>query len=194
MRKKEREIKYLSQKELKKLFDIIEKTKDNNKLYLRDLLIFNLMYYLALRVSEVGSLLFDDYNSLNNTIYIRRLKGSNNNTLKLDEKRLKILKKYIRDYNINSWVLFKTQNWWKLDRFAINSILKKYEKLSWIKLNTHIFKHSIWVHLGESWIDIKDLQYYLWHKDIKNTLIYFKYTTKQLDDMYKKLEKNNQLV
>lgn len=194
MRKKEREIKYLSQKELKKFFDIIEKTKDNNKLYLRDLLIFNLMYYLALRVSEVGNLLFDDYNSLNNTIYIRRLKGSNNNTLKLDEKRLKILKKYIRDYNINTWYLLKTKNWWKLNRFAINSILKKYEKLSWIQLNTHIFKHSIWVHLWESWIDIKDLQYYLWHKDIKNTLIYFKYTTKQLDDMYKKLEKNNQLV
>jgi integrase len=102
MRKEEREIKYLSQKELKKLFDTIEKTKDNNKLYLRDLLIFNLMYFLALRVSEVGVLLFEDYNSLNNTIYIRRLKGSNNNTLKLDDKRLKLMRKYIREYNISS--------------------------------------------------------------------------------------------
>lgn len=62
------------------------------------------------------------------------------------------------------------------------------------KQHPHILKHSIAVHLAESGIDIKDLQYYLGHKNINNTTIYFQYTTKQMDTFYKKLAIQNELA
>jgi hypothetical protein len=38
-------LKYLKKKDLKKLFNAIESSKDERKYYLRDLTIFNIAYY-----------------------------------------------------------------------------------------------------------------------------------------------------
>ena len=62
------------------------------------------------------------------------------------------------------------------------------------KYHFHTLKHTTAVHLAESEIDIKELQYYLGHKSVTNTLIYFQFTTKQQETMYAKLQKNNQMV
>jgi site-specific recombinase XerD len=84
-----------------------------------------------------------------------------------------------------------------MDLEAIRFLMKFYWKKARLpeeKQHPHILKHSIAVHLAESWVDIKDLQYYLWHKNINNTTIYFQYTTKQMDSFYNKLKANNELV
>jgi len=62
------------------------------------------------------------------------------------------------------------------------------------KYHFHTLQHTAAVHLAESEIDIKEFQYYLGHKSVTNTLIYFQFTTKQQETMYSKLQKNDQMV
>jgi site-specific recombinase XerD len=76
--------------------------------------------------------------------------------------------------------------------------MKKYCHLAKIsdieKHHFHTLKYTAAVHLTESEIDIKELQYYLGHKSVTDTLIYFQFTTKQQETMYAKLQNNNYMV
>ncbi len=203
-RKQEREINYLSQKEIKRLFEAIKNSE--NKFKLRDLALFTVIYLGWLRASEVKLLKASDYRPEVKELFIRRLKGSNSNTIRIiDDEKRRLLNKYIKEYSgkelykINSEndYLFKWKNGKPLDLEAIRFLFKQYWRLAKLpkeKQHPHILKHSIAVHLAESGIDIKDLQYYLGHKNINNTTIYFQYTTKQMDNFYNKLSQNNELA
>lgn len=62
MRQTSEDIKFLTQKQVKQLFNTIESLKDENKYWLRDLTIFNLSYYCGLRISEVSLIKSENYN------------------------------------------------------------------------------------------------------------------------------------
>jgi site-specific recombinase XerD len=194
-----RNIKYFTQEELIKLFQSIERTKNNNKYWLRDLCILRVAYRCGLRASEIGIIKRNDYNSKTKEIYCRRLKGSLNNTIRLDKETVKILNAYIKEYGIGSFdALFKSRQNKPISRQMLDIIIKKYCKMAGIhnvsKWHFHTLKHSIAVHLAESGLDIKEVQYYMGHKNVNNTLIYFQFTTSQQENMYKKLKKSNMLV
>ena len=113
MRKEESVIKYFTQKELKKIFSAIEKTKDKgNPYYLRDKCIFEISYLCGLRASEVGMLKLENFNQQTSELYVRRLKGSTNTTTRLDKQRKNLLELYIRKYKIKApeEFLFTTRN------------------------------------------------------------------------------------
>lgn len=203
-RKQDREIKYLTQDELKRFFKVIKES--GQKFWLRDLTAFTLIYYCGLRASELQYITLESYKPDSREIHVKRLKGSVSNTIRLiQDDKVKLLNKYIKEYtwdelyqiNSSTTPLFKSKNWKAMDLEAIRFLMKFYWKKARLpeeKQHPHILKHSIAVHLAESWVDIKDLQYYLWHKNINNTTIYFQYTTKQMDSFYNKLKANNELV
>lgn len=202
-RKRDTEVKYLKQDELKKFFSVIEKSE--NTFWLRDLTAFQIIYYCGLRASELQLIKKEHYNKDTGEIFITRLKGSRNNTIRFDDKRKKLLNRYIREYtgnkdyqiNEDDTTLFKSKSGKPLELEWIRFLMKQYgvlAKLPKDKQHPHCLKHSIAVHLAESWVDLKDLQYYLWHINVNNTTIYFQYTTKQLDTFYEKLGKSSVLV
>ena len=98
-RRKENEVKYLKQDELKKFFSVIEKSE--NKFWLRDLTAFQIIYYCGLRASELQLVKKEHYNKDTGEVFITRLKGSRNNTIRFDDKRKKLLNRYIREYTGN---------------------------------------------------------------------------------------------
>lgn len=191
-------VKFFTQIELMKLFKAIEKGDGKHKT--RDLAMFRVAYRCALRASEIGMILIEDYNKNKGEIYCRRLKGSLNNTIRLDDVTTKILNKYIRecDKKEGSRALFLSQEDTPISRKTLDVIMKKYCIEAKIgdtsKHHFHAIKHTAAVHLAESGLDIKDVQWWLGHKNINNTLIYFQYTTSQQNEMYNKLERKNALV
>jgi len=195
----EETIKFLSQKELKRLFLAIRNSEAYNKYWFRDYCIFRIAYRCALRASEVGLIYVQDYNRQRGEIYCRRLKGSNNNTLRLEKSEIKDLNKYIKMYNLqDDDVLFQSQFKKPISRKTLNILMKKYcheakiaDKSKW---HFHTLRHSIAVHLAESSLDIKELQYYLGHKNVNNTMVYFYFTTAQHEAMYNKIKSNNKTV
>lgn len=196
MRKKTNEIKFLSKKQLSKLLKTIENTKETNKYYLRDLTIFHLSYYCWLRISEISLIKRENYNKQTKEIYIRRLKGSLNSTIKLDKKREQILNKYLREYKKNEDSdLFTTKTWKQMTKSTLEFLTHKYKNLSNIKdFHFHMLKHSIAVHLLEIWLSIFELKNYLWHKSINSTLVYSTFTPQMSNEMYEKINKWGFLV
>jgi len=185
------EIKYLKQKELKKLFNVIKNSNWIRKFYLRDLLIFNIAYYCWLRISELSLIKLEDYNKDNAQLYIRRLKWSNNSIIILDKERKLLLNKYIRIYNIknDNELLFKSKNWKAMTKSNIEALVRYYKnKSNLINFHFHMLKHSIAVHLLEIWLSIFELKQYLGHKNINSTMIYSSFSTLMQKEMYKKIE------
>lgn len=198
MKNAETKIKYLTQKEALSLFNSIENSYTSHSV--RDLAIFRLTYRCGFRASEIGLLKLQDYNISKGEIYCKRLKGSNNNTLRLDEKAKIALNKYIHENNItlDSQIIFTSQKNNPISRQTLNYLMKKYCSIAEIqdksKHHFHALKHTTAVHLAECDMDIKELQWWLGHKSVSNTEIYFQFTTKQQEKMYSKIEGNLEMV
>ena len=197
LRKNDNEIKFLTQNETTNLFLSIINL--NSKHAVRDLAIFRVAYRCGLRASEIGLIKFQDYNSIRGEIYCRRLKNSNNNTIRLDEKTRHAIDNHISSSHIGEYdYIFNSQKRCPISRQTLDYLIKKYSKLAKIedtsKHHFHSLKHTTAIHLAESNMDIKELQWWLGHKAVTNTEIYFRFTTKQQENMYTKLDKNNEMV
>jgi integrase/recombinase XerD len=194
----EDKIKYFTQQETTRLFSSIENYENIHAI--RNLATFRVAYRCGLRASEIGMIRLEDYNMFKGELYCKRLKGSNNNTIRLDTKTKYFLDKYINDNNIisQSEILFKSQKNKPISRFTLDYLMKKYCILAQIddirKHHFHTLKHTTAVHLAESNMDIKELQWWLGHKSVSNTEIYFQFTTRQQDKMYAKLDQCNEMV
>lgn len=194
----EETIKYFTQAELKKLFKVIEQSA--GKYSLRDLLIFRLAYRCGLRATEIGLITLQNYNKNTKELYCKRLKGSLSNTIRLDAETNRIINKYIKEFGpfAETEPLFYSQKGGPISRKTLDLLIKKYCVNAKLQDNSkwhfHTLKHSCAVHLAESGLDVKELQNWLGHKSINNTLVYFRFTTVQQEVMYKKLEKNNFFV
>ncbi|MVX67114.1 tyrosine-type recombinase/integrase [Clostridium chromiireducens] len=194
----ETKIKYLTQKEAISLFNAIENSGSLHST--RDLAIFRLAYRCGLRASEISLLKLENYNMIKGEIYCKRLKGSKNNTIRLDEKTKSALDKYINENNIESesQTIFISQKNNPISRQTLDHLTKKYCSIAKIedrsKHHFHAIKHTTAVHLAECDMDIKELQWWLGHKSVSNTEIYFQFTTKQQDRMYAKLEGKSEMV
>ncbi|KYH35060.1 tyrosine recombinase XerD [Clostridium tepidiprofundi DSM 19306] len=191
-------IKYLTQQETLNLFNAIKNNISSH--YKRDLAIFRVAYRCGLRASEIALIKLADYNQDKGEIYCKRLKGSNNNTIRLDVKTKAAIDSYIIENNIidTSISLFISQKNNPISRQTLDYLMKKYCKLANIpdksKHHFHAIKHTTAVHLAESGMDIKELQWWLGHKSVTNTEIYFQFTTKQQEKMYAKLEEKSEMV
>lgn len=185
------EIKYFTEKEIKKLFRTIKNSDDD--FALRNFCIFKVAFRCGLRASEIGLIKVSDYNKQKGELYCRRLKGSQNNTLRLDKETINSLNKYIRFYNKKDDDFLFTSKFKKpISRKTLDVLVKKYCKEAKLNDNSkwhfHTLKHSCAVFLAEQGLDIKELQFWLGHKNVNNTQIYFQFTTSQQESMYKKLE------
>jgi site-specific recombinase XerD len=194
-------IKYFTEEELDAIFKALEhrrKTATTEfalKNAIRDEALFKVMFYCALRVSEVIALNVEDYNTIKKEIHCKRLKGGINNTLRIiDSDVLQALNRHIRE-NVPTGSLFMNIRDNKLlSRKTVDYIVKDLcmeakisNKSKW---HCHTFRHSKAIELAESGLDIKEIQYWLGHKSISNTQLYFEFTSNQYNTMYKKLLRN----
>jgi len=185
-------IKYLTEKEFNKIIKAIEKTKETDigTYWNRDKLMFLLGFECGLRASEVGMLKKEDYNDIANEVYCRRLKGSNNNTIRLTKSTGSLLKRYLRDEPNDTEYIFISRKGNQITNYTLNKLCKKYFELAELDMNKahfHSIKHTTGVYLAEQGLDVKEVQYILGHKRIDNTMIYFQFTTKQQEELYRKL-------
>lgn len=190
-------IKYLDTAELPRLFNAI--SSDKTKHRIRNEAMFRLAEYCALRISEIGLIDLRDYNPISHQIYCRRLKNSNDNTLKiLDVEVIESLENYllVRDLyypkasETGTTALFVSQQGNPVTPKLLDKIMRNYASIANLptdKHHFHVLKHTRAVELGDAGVEIKDIQWWLGHKSINNTLIYAQYTTTQQQTLYKYL-------
>lgn len=188
--------KYLRPEETGRLYCVID--LDDSRHAIRNKAIFLIAKYCALRVSEVGMLRISDYDSVQNQIFCRREKNSNSNMLRIiDPDVSAAMKEYIsiRDSYPESEFLFVSQMGNPISRKTLAKLMKKVgtlARLSPDKRHFHVLKHTRAIELGECGLDTKEIQWWLGHKSISNTMIYHQFTTRQQQTLYDKLLLNTQ--
>lgn len=191
---KKQTIKYLTPHETKELYAAV--SKDSSRYAKRNKAIFYLAKYCALRVSEVGMLTLEDVSISQKQIYCSREKGSVDNTIRIiNQEVLLALSDYyyerIQMDDACSNALFLSNQKKPISRKMLDKLIKKYAKDTTIppsKHHFHILRHTRAIELAELGINVQDIQWWLGHKNISNTLIYLQFTTSQQDALYKFLE------
>lgn len=205
----EGEIKYYTKQELKNIFDELDKreieaeTEFAYRTAIRNKALFLIMYYCALRVTEVVDLVVSDYDFINNSLYCNRVQNSISNTLKIvDKEVIKALENHITINNPKSYLFTNLNTNNKMSRITIDGILKgntakNIKGLGYIckidesKWNANTFRNTRAMHLVGLGLNIVELQYWLGHSNIENTLKYFlAYSNISLDlkELYNKIE------
>lgn len=191
----EADIKYFTGREIKVLID-----KEDNLFYK---LIFLLLYETAARVSEAANVKFGDIEP--DTLRIKlltlkqRRRGQIYRYLKISDRLMSILLQYRlkngftdEDYVFSYTFGLKPA----VRRITVRGIqaLTRKEVVRILgpackdKAHPHVFRHSRAVHLLDAGMNIMLLKNFLGHSNISNTLIYLKYSNK---DMIEAIDKAN---
>lgn len=187
---------FLTQKELKKLFRVIE--KDTSPFAARNLAIIHIAYYCGLRASEIGLFYVSRFNPQRNELYCERQKGSISNTLPLDDRRTKVIKQHINHNKLTGQdTLFESKHKKPISRRMLDTLMKDYCKRAKIdssKAHFHVLKHSCVVHMLESGIDFYQVNQWVGHKKIENTVKYGAFTGKMKTGTRDSIERNPEFV
>lgn len=152
----------LSQEEVKRLFAVTPN--------LKHLAIIKVIYFGALRISELINLKWNDIKRDRQLILIREAKGGKDRYVKLYPEVTEVLEKYWHQYHTKEYI-FSGQDSEQYSDTSIRQFLKKYSRLAKLSktCNPHLLRHSFATHLLESGVDIRYIQPYLGHKSIRTT-------------------------
>src|SRR3989449_11660650 len=117
-KRKRKEIKFLTEDELARLFSVIHSVRDRA--------IFQLAYRAGLRASEVGLLQLRDYDPKADRIFIHRLKGSNSGHHHLVREEARALRAWLKVRGSFPGPIFLSKQKRPIDRTTLHLLMKKY--------------------------------------------------------------------
>ncbi len=194
-----RQVEFLTQEELERLFDTPNK---NSIIWIRDIAIMMMIYSTGLRISELTNLDKKDVN-LDTKEFAVRGKWRKIRVVYLTDLSAQLIEKYLEKRNDHLSPLFirhniKTDNIdvledekTRLTRFFITNMIKKYSIKAWIikNISAHTLRHSFATTLLNAWADLRSIQEMLWHSSITTTQVYTHVTNPKLKEIHKKFMK-----
>jgi integrase/recombinase XerD len=158
----------------------------------KDELIISLLYYCALRVSELINLRVRDVDTENATICVWYGKYSDGPVLvPVAKPILKIINQWISDHKLTKTkFLLSTQDKEKPSRTQIHRIVKRSGKRALIDKNisTHSFRRSRATHLLDDGLALEQVSKLLRHKHLVSTMDYLKISIKDLQKAITKID------
>ena len=176
-------IECLTDTEFKTFFDFIWDYEQYKINWLRSQLLVNIGYTSWLRLSEMLNLKVKDIQEKEKRIIWKWNKARRvfftESTEKLLENYLEEREKPIprtwKTENYSDYVFISHNSWydfWKpIKKNTVCERIKKYSDLLniWKRITVHSLRHSYATRLIESWLNIREIQELLWHKDIQTT-------------------------
>jgi type 1 fimbriae regulatory protein FimB/type 1 fimbriae regulatory protein FimE len=167
----------------------------------RDEAIIRVCYCKALRASEVGAIDIRDYDRRNNTLYIRRLKGSRSGEYPLYDREATALRRYVAERGDEPGPLFLSRqgarppgphtNGGGISRQMLDVLMRKYAAIAGIpqrKRHLHVLKHTRGTQLNDEGVSVLMIQHELGHRDIRNTQKYAHISTPAKKAMFDRLK------
>ena len=154
----------LSKQEIKRLFSA-------SNVNLKHQAIIALLYSCGLRVSEIINLKLSDVDSSRMVIRVLQGKGKKDRQVSLDASVLDLLRRYFMQYRPKEY-LFNGQG--GLPQYSATSIrqfLNRYAEKAGIKkhVHPHQLRHCFAVHHLEQGTDLRYIQVFLGHSNVKTT-------------------------
>jgi site-specific recombinase XerD len=168
--------------EMARFFKVIPSTRDRA--------IFRLMYHAGLRASEIGMLEVRDWSPRTDRIMVNRLKGSNSGEHHLSREEGRALRAWLKERGMAPGAIFASKKGGPISRQRLDALVKHYAALvAWpAKLrHCHAFKHACCTHLLSKGFNIEQVQDWVGHANIQNTMIYSRVTNSRRDQMGKAL-------
>ncbi|MCI0527120.1 MAG: tyrosine-type recombinase/integrase [Nitrospira sp.] len=181
--------KFLTQAEIKSLFDVIAPPRDKA--------IFLIAYRHGLRASEVGLIRKSDVDLTGATLLFRRLKKSSGGVHPMQTDEVETVRAYLDQRAYFSPLLFPSARGEGISRFQLHRLMRVYGDLAGFprdKQHFHILKHSIAVHMIDAGADILFVQDWLGHRDVRNTLIYRQLTSRRRMELFNQLFGSGRII
>lgn len=190
--------KYLTQEEINKILNY-----RNNKITLKEYVIFIILYYGALRVNELCNLKNENIEFLDKKHIRIKIYDSKNNKSRIiifECKFRKYVKKYISE-NKNQTYTFLNKFEEKYTRKGISYIINKIYKLiknenknkilfNNEKIFPHMLRHSRAMEMLKNGVSLSEIKQYLGHKYISTTEIYARVDVSVIKDSLIKHARN----
>lgn len=199
-KQKEREIKFLSPEELKRIFDSVDTLEEPG---LRDRAILEVLFSTGLRVSELAALNKEDINIDRGEFSVVG-KGRKIRIVFLSEHAKKRLKEYLEKRSDPYTALFirysgpkpeegLTPEKMRLSVRSVERLVDKYRKLAGIvkHFSPHALRHSFATDLLEQGADLRSVQEMLGHKNVSTTQVYTHVTNPRLREIHQKFHSGN---
>ena len=181
----EKVIDYLTEEELKTLFDSID---TSSKFGRRDLVLLTLLYDTAARASEIIDIKLEDINLENKSIILHG-KGKKQRIVPIMKETKELLLHYLEEFNIQGGYLFNNKGN-KYSKNFIQKVCYKYQGKINKNLTPHIFRHTRAVHLLDHGVNIVYIQELLGHTCIETTQRYAKVREKTKFEAIEKATSN----
>ncbi len=146
--------------------------------------LFRLMYDRGLRASELRMIRRADVGF--DRISIQRLKGSTGGLYGMGVEVREAVALWMMNPECGQ---APASRLFPITRIRIYQLMQKYGEMAGLapeKRHPHILKHSRATHLLDKGLDIVDVQDWLGHKDIRNTMVYAQVTSKRRREAEKK--------
>jgi len=199
-KQKDRTIKYLSEDELKRLFDAVDTV---DEMGLRDAAILDVLFSTGLRVSELAALNKDKVNLKAGEFGVIG-KGGKARVVFLSTNATNALKRYLdkrKDPFAPLFIRYSgpketddlTDEKKRLSVRSIERMIDKYRKKANIlfRIGPHILRHSYATDLLSHGADLRSVQEMLGHKNIATTQIYTHVTDLRLKEVHAKFHSGN---
>jgi integrase len=170
------------EEEMQRFFKAIDSTRDRA--------IFRIMYHAGLRASEIGLLEMRDFIPRTDRLMITRLKGSNSGEHHLNRESARALKAWLKERGTAPGVIFGSKKGGPISRKRLDALVKQYAaRAGWpARLrHCHTFKHACCTHLLSKGFNVEQVQDWVGHANIQNTMIYARVTNARRGQMGKAL-------
>jgi type 1 fimbriae regulatory protein FimB len=178
LRKVQVEPDYLSHEEVDRFFRAVSSVRDRA--------IFRLAYHAGLRASEVGKIELRDYSPRSDRIYIHRLKGSASGEHGMVREEARALRAWLKVRGCGPGSIFLSRLRRPISRFDLHYLMQKYGLAADIPerlRHFHIWKHTCCTHLFERGFGAEQVQDWVGHRNIQNTMKYGRITNPRRDQM-----------
>jgi site-specific recombinase XerD len=147
-------------------------------------------YSAGLRVSELVSLQVKDIDSARMVIHIRRGKGKKDRLVPLSKTLLHYLRAYYKMYRPETF-LFEGEKGKSYSTRSAQKVLAMAKRATKIgkRGSIHMLRHSYATHLLEAGTDIRYIQAFLGHHNIKTTMRYTHVTMPKLENIQSPLDR-----
>jgi integrase len=177
-RRQARKVRHLTEEEVGRLFKVITSPRDRA--------LFRLAYHAGLRASEIGLLEMRDYNGRTDRIYIHRLKGSNSGEHHMCREEARAFKAWLKVRGKDPGVIFQSNQRRPITRQMLDLLMKKYGREAGLPADLchmHTLKHTCATHLMAKGFNVEQVQDWIGHANIQNTMIYAKVTNGRRAEM-----------
>ena len=153
---------------------------------LRAVLMIELLYSCALRVSELVRINFEDIDMDEGFVKVMG-KGGKARFSPMGQTTIDVLKRYIKQRpNCATNALFINQNNTRISTRTVQNVVKKRALQVGISINVHphMLRHAAATHFLQSSHDLRTVQEFLGHKSIKSTQVYTHLDFLELSKVY----------